>query len=64
MISGKARLLSHNSGHTAILRSAKISLQETSYVRKTLGIKGGIHGDSNNPVAPLAGLSLGFYLGH
>jgi len=43
MISGK-----DNSGHTAILRSAKISLQETSYVRKTLGIKGGIHGDSNN----------------
>jgi len=36
MISGNARLLSYNSGHTATLRSAQISQRETSYVRKPL----------------------------
>ena len=29
-------LTSHNSGHTATLRSAQIRLRRTSYVRKTL----------------------------
>lgn len=43
-----------NSGHTAMLRSAKISLRETSYVRKTLskiagdGIEKNIWYDVNN----------------